>query len=249
VNVAFLTADDPVYLPDFFERVLGRIPASTAAVYRVPPLYGRQSPLSAALRYARTFGVAAALRLTGRVARARFSGRSIAAVCWRHGVPCTVAADVNAPEFLAALGAGFPDVIVSVSCPQIFRAPLIALPKRGLLNVHGAILPAYRGVMPGFWMLANGESRAGVSVHFVDDGIDTGDLCGQEVFEILPRESLDAFLRRSKAIAADLVVRVLEAFERGTVARTPIDAKAGSYYSWPDRAAVRRFRARGRRVW
>ena len=249
MNVAFLTADDPVYLPDFFERVLGRIPASSAAVYRVPPLDGRQSPLSAALRYARTFGVAAALHLTGRVARARLSGRSIAAVCRRHGVPCAVAADVNAPGFLAALGAKAPDLIVSVSCPQIFRAPLIALPKRGLLNVHGAILPAYRGVMPGFWMLANGESRAGVSVHFVDDGIDTGDLCGQEVFEILPRESLDAFLRRSKAIAADLVVRVLEAFERGAVARTPIDAKAGSYYSWPDRAAVRRFRAGGRRVW
>ena len=249
MNVAFLTADDPVYLPDFFERVLAARPAAGASVYRVPPLYRNQSSRAAALRYARTFGPGAAVRLAARVARARLSGRSIDAVCRRHGVPCAVAPDVNAPAFVDALALRAPDVVVSVSCPQIFRAPLIALPPRGLVNVHGAILPEYRGVMPGFWMLANGESRAGVSVHFVDAGIDTGDLCGQEIFEIPPGESLDAFLTRSKRVAADLVVKVLEAFERGAVVRTPIDVSSGSYYSWPDRAAVARFRARGRTVW
>jgi methionyl-tRNA formyltransferase len=61
-----------------------------------------------------------------------------------------------------------------------------------------------------------------------------GDLCAQEVFGILPRESLDHILRRSKAVAAELVVSVLAAFERGTVPRTPLDARAGSYYSWRD---------------
>jgi methionyl-tRNA formyltransferase len=248
VNVVFLTADDPLYLPDFFERVLPRVPGGRARVYRVPPLYRNQSALGAAWRYARTFGGWSAVQLALRVARARLSGRSIAAVCARHGVPCAVAGDVNAPSFLAELQERETDVVVSVSCPQIFRAPLVALPRRGLLNVHGAILPSYRGVMPAFWMLANGETRAGVSVHFVDAGIDTGDLCGQAVFEIPPRESLDAFLKRSKAVAADLVVSVLEKFSRGAVARTPLDAGAGSYYSWPDRAAVARFRAHGRRV-
>ncbi len=249
MNVVFLTADDPLYLPDFFDAVLARMPATTTAVYRVPPLYGRQSSRSAAWRYARTFGAMSALRLAGRIAGSRLSNRSIAAVCRRYGVFCDAVADVNASAFLETLRARGTDLVVSISCPQIFGPPLIGLPARGLLNVHGAILPQYRGVMPGFWMLANGESRAGVSVHFVDEGIDTGDLCGQDVFEILPHESLDAFLRRSKAVAAGLVLRVLDAFERGGVARTPIDTKAGSYHSWPDRAAVARFRARGRRVW
>jgi len=249
VNVVFLTADDPLYLPDFFEEVLARIPPHAAAVFRVPPLYARQSSLSAAWRYARTFGFSSAVRLASRVARARLAGRSIEGVCRKHGVPCDVAPDVNAPAFLDALAARAPDLVVSVSCPQIFRARLIALPQRGLVNVHGAILPEYRGVLPAFWMLANGEARAGVSVHFVNEGIDTGDLCGQETFEIPPGDSLDAFLRRSKRVAADLVVKVIDAFAGGTVSRRPIDARAGSYYSWPDRAAVARFRARGRRVW
>jgi hypothetical protein len=61
-------------------------------------------------------------------------------------------------------------VIVSVSCPQIFKKELIELPARGCLNVHGASLPQYRGVMPSFWMLANGERQAGVSVYFVKRG-------------------------------------------------------------------------------
>ena len=98
-------------------------------------------------------------------------------------------------------------------------------------------------------MLANGEKSAGVSVHFVVPEIDAGDLCGQKVFDIRAGESLDAFLRRSKRIGADLLLEVLESIRQGTAQRRPIDPGAGSYHSWPDRKAVRAFRAAGRSVW
>ena len=136
-----------------------------------------------------------------------------------------------------------------MSCPQIFKKPLIELAPRGCLNIHGAILPAYRGVMPSFWMLAHDEREAGVSIFFVNEDIDAGELCGQRTFEIGPDETLDAFLRRSKRIAADLLLEVLAALEEGRVPRTPLDLSKGSYYSWPDREAVGAFRANGRRVW
>jgi methionyl-tRNA formyltransferase len=103
--------------------------------------------------------------------------------------------------------------------------------------------------MPSFWMLANGERRAGVSIHFVSEQIDAGDLCGQRVFGIEPTETLDQFLRRSKAIAADLLLEMLDAIERGAVARTPLDLTQGHAYSWPDKESVERFRASGRRLW
>jgi methionyl-tRNA formyltransferase len=249
LRIVFLAADDPLYLPDFFDRVLAARAKSTAAVYVVPPLYRQQTPLSAAWRYFRTFGVAAGLQLSARIVGARLRGRSIAAVCRKHRVECVVAEDVNAPEFLERLRNSAPDTIVSVSCPQVFRGPLLELPSRGVLNVHGALLPNYRGVLPGFWMLANGERQAGVSVHFVTEGLDSGDVCAQERFEIVPRESLDHFLRRSKAIAADLLVRVLDDLERGSVDRTPLEVEKGSYFSWPDRGAVARLRAAGHRLW
>ena len=249
MKIVFLTTDDPLYLPALFERVFEDYAEQVAMVYAVPPLYKEQTTAQAAKRYLRTFGLGATVGLARRVAGAKLRRQSIAAVCSKHAVLYAEPRDVNAPEFLDELRSLGPDVIVSVSCPQIFKTPLIELPPKGLLNVHGAILPQYRGVMPSFWMLANGEREAGVSVYFVNEQIDAGDLCGQRTFEILPDESLDSFLRRSMAIAADLLVEVLGQVERGDVTRTPLDLSAGSYYSWPDEEGVKRFRAAGRRLW
>jgi methionyl-tRNA formyltransferase len=248
VKIAFLTTDDPIYLPSFFERVLAAR-ADDSAVFVVPPLYKNQTALSAARRYLRTFGWRAALGLTARILRAKMRRRSIERTCERHNVPCEAVDDVNAPEFLERLHRIETDLIVSVSCPQIFKQPLIELPSRGCLNIHGAILPAYRGVMPSFWMLANGETQAGVSIFFVNDDIDAGDLCAQRSFSIEEGETLDEFLRRSKAISAELLLELLSQIEAGTVTSTPLDLSQGSYYSWPKREDVRRFEAAGRRVW
>jgi hypothetical protein len=215
MNVAYLTTDDPLYLPAFFERVLSQR-SDPATVYVVPPLYRNQTPLDAAWRYFRTFGLRAAWGLVLRVAGAKLRRRSIASVCAQHGIPCDPVSNVN---------------------------------DAGCLNVHGAILPAYRGVMPSFWMLANGERQAGVSIFFVNEQIDAGELAGQRIFDIPENDTLDSFLHRSKSVGAELLVDVLDGIERGTIARTPLDLSAGSYYSWPDRGAVEAFYAAGRQVW
>ena len=249
MRIVFLTTDDPLYLPAFFERVLAERAGDTALVSIVPPLYKNQTKRGALWRYYRTFGLRDTALLTARTATAKVARRSVAAVSKGHGVPHAHTRDVNAPDFLDELQSLGTDVIVSVSCPQIFRAPLIALPAKGCLNVHGALLPQYRGVLPSFWMLANGERRAGVSVYFVNEEIDAGDLCAQQSFDVLPDETLDEFLLRSKQIAAELVLEALAKVEEGTIEARPIDLSEGSYYSWPDRAAVERFRAAGRRLW
>lgn len=249
VKIVFLTTDDPLYLPAFFDRVLAVRRAQTALVAVVPPLYGKQTHRQAAWRYLRTFGPRDTARLAARTVRAKAAGRSIKAACRRHAVEYAFVRDVNDPHFLDRLSLLGTDTVVSVSCPQIFRRPLIELPAKGCLNIHGAILPEYRGIMPSFWMLANRERRAGVSIYFVNEQIDAGDLCAQRVFDVLPRETLDEFLVRSKAIAADLLLEVLDSVEHETVQATPLDLAVGSYYSWPDRDAVARFRASGHSLW
>ncbi len=250
MNVIYLTTDDPLYLPAFFDRVLRERSARTLAVYVVPPLYKKQTPLAAALRYARTFGLLDAARLAAHVLVAKLRHRSVASACARWGVRCEDVPDVNSPEFLDRLRREAPDVLVSVSCPQIFRKPLIELPPKGILNIHGAILPQYRGVLPSFWMMANGEKRAGVSIYFVSgEKIDVGDRCGLEIFDIRDDDTLDSFLARSKGIAAELLLGVLHQVERGTAPREPVDLADGSYYSWPDPSAVKRFREAGRKLW
>ena len=248
VNIVFLTTGDPVYLPAFFDRVLRDYSSQTRAVHIVPPLYKGQTVFRAFWRYFRTFGLRGVWGLTALTAQAKWRRASIRAVCARHGVPCSPVSDVNDPEFVDGLRQAGTDLIVSISCPQIFKHPLLDAPSRGCLNIHGGLLPQYRGVMPSFWMLANGEREAGVSIYFMNDRIDAGELCRQHAFEIRPDETLDAFLRRSKALAAELLVEVLGEIDAGDIDRAPLDLTQGSYYSWPDRAAVRRFYEAGRRL-
>lgn len=249
MTAIYLTTDDPLYLPAFFDRVLRERASETKAVFVVPPLYKRQSSLQAAVRYARTFGLAAAAHLAVRIVLAKVRRQSVADSCRRHGVLCRAVEDVNAPGFLDELRSLGTELLISVSCPQIFKKPLIELPPLGILNIHGAILPQYRGVLPSFWMLANGERQAGVSIYYVDTRIDAGELCGQRVYDIPPDQTLDGFLRRSKEIAAELLIEVLSRVQSGSVTRRALNLAEGSYYSWPDPDAVRRFRAAGRRVW
>ena len=248
MRIAFLTTSVPLYLPSLFERVLNVYEDQTAGVFLVPPL-GEGQMMGGPLRYYATFGLMASLHLLARTLRAKARGETIRAVCRRHGVLCESVPSVNDPVFLRRLRSLGTDLIVSVSCPQIFRKPLIELPSRGTINVHGSILPSYRGVSPAFWMMANGERRAGVSAFFVNEGIDAGDLCGQRVFDLQPDDTLDRFLQRSKQEAAELVVDVLRQVDNGTVTRTPLDITNSSYYTWPTRAAVRRLLAGGRRLW
>lgn len=249
MKIAFLTTDDPLYLPAFFDKVLEQRAQDTHAVYVVPPLYHKQTTLQAAMRYYRSFGMKVSLGLAKRVAQTKLKGQSIAGICRKHNVAYAEVPDVNSPEFVGQLRREGPDALVSVSCPQIFRGPLMAVPPLGILNIHGAILPHYRGVMPSFWMLANGEKQAGVSIYFVNEKIDAGSLCGQRIFNILPDETLDQFLRRSKGIAAELLMEVLCQLESGTLTWRPLDLSQGSYYSWPDARAFRKFQAAGRQFW
>lgn len=234
----------------FFELVLPVLARRhLVRVFSVPPLYKNQSSVQAARRYLASFGAAATLQLTTRLLRAKIARQSIKSVCRREGVAYQVISNVNTPEFLNRLRQEGAELLVSVSCPQIFQRALIELPPRGILNIHGSILPKYRGVMPSFWMLANGETQAGISIFFVSEGVDAGELCGQEIFPIDVNETLDRFIWRSKRRAAGLLLRTIDALERGTIERRPLDLAAGSYYRWPDAAAVRRFRASGRRLW
>lgn len=250
MKISFLTTEDPLYLPTFFEMVLPHLVRRHAVrVFSVPPLYKNQSSAQAAKRYLASFGAAAALQLAIRVLRAKLVNQSIRSVCHREKVVHERVSDINAPNFLHLLRQEQTELLVSVSCPQIFRRPLIAQTPYGILNIHGAILPQYRGVMPSFWMMANGERQAGVSIYFVNEEIDAGELCGQEIFSIDPEETLDGFILRSKRIAAGLLLRTIAALEVGNIERRPLDLEVGSYYSWPDAGAVQKFLASGRRLW
>jgi methionyl-tRNA formyltransferase len=260
MNIVVLTADEPLYLPSFFDRFLAARAADVRGVFVVKPRYGRDSTLTMVRRYTRAFGLANLLRLMWRTLRAKVcdrtgigsgSGRfhSVASAARAHGVPCEAIENVNDPLFLDRLRAMNVDLVVSVSCPQVFRRPLIELPPKGCLNVHGALLPQYRGIAPSFWMMSRGETRAGVTVFLVNEDIDAGDVVVVEEFEILRDETLDQFIIRSKRLHCDALLRAIETVDRGAFEARPLTKENGSYFSFPTREAYREFRRRGRRLW
>ena len=260
MNIVVLTADEPLYLPAFFDRFLRARADDVRGIFVVRPRYGRDSTLTMVRRYTRAFGVANLLRLMWRTLRAKVCDRlglgrsrgrfhSVASAARAHGVPCESVENVNDPQFLDRLRALNVDLVVSVSCPQVFRRPLIELPPRGCLNVHGALLPQYRGIAPSFWMMSRGETRAGVTVFLVNEDIDAGDVVEVQEFDILPGETLDQFITRSKRIHCDALLRAIETVDRGTFEARQLSKENGSYFSFPTREAYREFRRRGRKLW
>lgn len=260
MNIVVLTGDEPLYLPAFFDRFLQKRAGDVQALFTVPPLYGKDSTWTMVRKYTAAFGLWNLLILVRRTLHARIADRlrlgasrgryhSIAAVAAAHRVPCELVPNVNDPAFLQRLRNMNTDLIVSVSCPQLFRKPLIELPPRGCLNVHGALLPRYRGIAPSFWMMVHGEQTAGVTVFFVNEDIDAGDVVEVVDFPIGPAETLEQFIVRSKQIACDTLLRAIDKIESGEYQTRPLDKQHGSYFGFPTRQAYREFRSRGRRLW
>jgi methionyl-tRNA formyltransferase len=249
LKIVFATPEEPLAVPVFLEKLLPELTEEVAAIAVVSPVYTRSSWVRQAKRFIDAFGVrefvVEALQFAYFKARRRGSVRGIARA---HGIRLLTPEDVNAPEFLERLREIGPDLVVSVSCPQIFGRELLELPRLGCINVHSALLPHYRGVLPTFWVLAEGEERTGVTVHYMTPGIDGGDILAQAGVPIAPDETLRSLMRKCKTVAAGLVLETVRGFEEGAVSTRPNPPDKGSYFSFPAREDVVRFRARGRRL-
>jgi methionyl-tRNA formyltransferase len=139
----------------------------------------------------------------------------------RLDVPFLPHADVNSREFremIAVLGC---DLMVSMSFNQILKRDLIDLPRLGFINCHAGALPFYRGRNPLNWVLINGESEFGITVHYVDEGIDTGDIIRQRKYPITPQDTYGTLLTRAIRECANVLVAAVSDIRDGSVSRTP----------------------------
>ncbi len=259
MRIVFITTEEPFFLPTFFDKVLSARHNDIVGVAVVQPIYKNATWLSQARRFISAFGIREfvvestyfslykALDVFSRFVRL---GRyySVKRVARAYQIPVYEPGDVNDPKFLDTLRSLSPDLIVSVSPPQIFREALINLPRLGCINVHSSLLPKYRGVLPTFWAMANSETETGVTVHFINKRIDEGNIILQEKVTIDPEDTLHSLIRKCKQVGADLLLQVIDQFEKGSVSTLSNPVESGSYFSFPTKEAVRRFRALGRSV-
>jgi methionyl-tRNA formyltransferase len=161
-----------------------------------------------------------------------FLERTAAQIAWDRGLPVFELRRPAAAEALATLAELRPDVACVACFPLRIPAPLLALPPLGFLNMHPALLPLHRGPAPLFWTFRAGERAAGVTIHFMDAGLDTGAIVAQEAFDLPDGISGAAVERRCDALGARLMAAALRELSEGTLARRA-QPPGGSYEGWP----------------
>ncbi len=140
----------------------------------------------------------------------------------RTGIPLEMPGTVD-EGLLSRFGAWGVELGIVVGYLSILKTPLLDMPDRGFINVHAGLLPRYRGRAPLSWAIMNGEPEAGLTVHFIDEGVDSGPVIAQRAYAIGENETAGALYERIQDHIPDLLLDVVDRFERGGVRGTPQD--------------------------
>lgn len=128
---------------------------------------------------------------------------------------------VKEPEFVEILKNFAPDVIVVVAFGQILSEEILNIPKYGCINVHGSILPEYRGAAPIQWSIIDGKEYGGVTTMYMAKGLDSGDMILKAKEKITENDTYGSLYDRLSVIGADLLIETLELIEKSTAPRVP----------------------------
>ena len=155
---------------------------------------------------------------------------SVAATAEEFGIPTLAPDDPNTADLAARIRALAPDFLFSFYYRKLLQPPLLAAARNGALNMHGSLLPKYRGRAPVNWAVLHGERETGATLHYMTAQPDRGDIVAQMAVPILPddtaREAFDKV-----TLAAEMTLdRVLPALVAGTAPRAAQDPAAGSYF-------------------
>jgi methionyl-tRNA formyltransferase len=168
-------------------------------------------------------------------------------VARRHNIPVYRPDKINATGFVRTLRADIrPDLLISVAASQILREQVLEVPPLGCINLHSAPLPRYQGMMPNFWTMVHAEPKAAVTVHYMVEKLDAGDIIVQLPVPIQPEDSLHDLMVRSKQVGVQALLEAVGRIEKGTVRGQPMDTRHATYFSFPTRADAQRLRQMGR---
>ena len=147
----------------------------------------------------------------------------------KHGIEVLQPEKASDDLFCAEIRAKEPDLIVVVAFGQILKKKLLDIPKWGVINVHASLLPYLRGAAPIQWTILNDETKTGLTVMQMDEGMDTGPILFQEEVPVLEDETAGQLHDRLAALAGDLMARSMERMSGSMVKATPQDHTKATY--------------------
>lgn len=180
-------------------------------------------------------------------------------VAERAGIPVVQPLKIRTPEFMQTLSSWKPDLIAVTAFGRILHAPILQLPPMGCVNVHGSLLPKYRGAAPVQWAVINGETETGITTMLMDEGMDTGPMLLQEALAILPDDTAGTLAPRLAELGGRLLVDTIARLKAGTLTPTkqvnelatlaPLLKKEDGVMDWAMSATALANRVRGLSPW
>ena len=147
----------------------------------------------------------------------------------KYGLPVLQPQKVKDPSFLEAFYSLNPDMVVVAAFGQILPKAIIDFPKMGCLNIHPSLLPKYRGAAPLNWSIIRGETKTGVTIMMMDEGMDSGDILMQEETPLGYSETFGELHDRLAKLGADMLLKTIAQLEAGTARRQAQDIDAVTF--------------------
>ena len=173
---------------------------------------------------------------------------SVRDVAKASDIPHRVITKSNDPEYVKHIKELNVDLIISYSAPQIIKEELLNTPKYGVINVHGSLLPDFRGCLPSFWYLYCDEKKGGATVHYMSAKIDDGDIIEQGEVDLSDCNTMFKEMKKTKELGGELMVKAIKEIAEGTVTVTKNDTTKGRYFTWPTVEQAKEFRKKGKRL-
>jgi len=148
-----------------------------------------------------------------------------------HGVPVYTPESVNTPEWIERIAALKPDLILSVYYRHMISTKILELPRLGAFNMHGSLLPKFRGRAPINWAIVEGVTEAGMTLHRMVKRPDAGAIVDQAGAPIEPRDTAEQVFRKVMPLAREVLARQIDALLAGTARETPQDDSQATYFT------------------
>lgn len=254
MRVLIITQDDPFYLGNNLNFLLKNLPEGIeiigCIVFEVSPFGKRETFIDKIKRTHKVFGTSFVIRYGLQFVVNKLDKRTkVKQVLQKHNVKLiTLENGINHASSLELISNLNPEVMVSIAGNQIFKKRLLSIPSKGTINLHTALLPKYRGLMPTFWVLKNNENETGVSVFFVDEGIDSGPIIVQRKVEIKDQTQKELILQ-TKQIGMECIIEAIKKIRDDEVDLISNPEDEMTYYSFPTKEDVMEFRKSGKKFY
>lgn len=251
MKIIIITQNEPFYLKSNLEYLIKLLPSECkivgCIVNDVSPFGKKESFFKKAFKTYSIFGLNFFIYYSLKFIYSKVFKQSINSFLLEKNIPnIHLNNSINSKLSIETIKSYKPDLLVSILGNQIFKKELLNIAPKGCINLHTALLPKYRGLMPTFWVMKNNEKYTGVSVFFVDEGIDSGPIIVQKKLEI-GNVSQEQLIIQTKKIGMELISKSIHLILKDDVKLIENNPLEKSYFTFPTKEDVIEFKKLGKK--